>query len=142
MSAYTLATASLARSSSSKGCSMKIVATLLFALAMSGCANNSMLYQWGGYDAMLYQSYKNPEKSVELRQGLELHISTMEKANQRVAPGLYAELGTMYMQEGDSARAVSMYTKERDAWPESKGLMDALINNIGKTIKATPQAKS
>jgi hypothetical protein len=91
---------------------------------------------------MLYQSYKSPEKSVELRQGLEVHISNMEKSNLKVAPGLYAELGTLYMQEGDSAKAIGMYTKERDAWPESKGLMDALIANIGKTIKATPQAKS
>lgn len=117
---------------------MKILLLLVFGLLLTGCANRGGLYQWGGYDAMLYQSYKNPEKAVELRQGLELHVSKLEQSQQKVAPGLYAELGTLYLQEGDNTKAVAMYTKERDAWPESKGLMDSLINNLAKrtTIKA------
>lgn len=121
---------------------MKFLAIVLTAAAMTGCATKSGLYQWGSYDAMLYQSYKNPEKVLELQTGLETHIANMEKSNLKVAPGLYAELGTVYMQSGDSVRAVGMYTKERDAWPESKGLMDALISNVGKTIKTKPAVKS
>ena len=35
-----------------------------------------------------------------------------------------------------------MYTKERDAWPESKGLMDALINNVTKRTGAKAEVKS
>lgn len=121
---------------------MKILLLLAFGLLMTGCANRSGLYQWGGYDAMLYQSYKNPEKAVEFRQGLELHISKMEQAQQKTAPGLYAELGTLYLQEGDSTKAVAMYTKERDAWPESKALMDSLINNVGKRAIVKKEMKS
>lgn len=121
---------------------MKFLAIVLAAAAMTGCATQPGLYQWGSYDAMLYQSYKNPEKVLELQTGLETHIANMEKSNLKVAPGLYAELGTMYMQSGDSVRAVGMYTKERDAWPESKGLMDALITNVGKTLKTKPAVKS
>ena len=111
---------------------MKLFLLLVCGLLMTGCANRGGLYQWGGYDGMLYQSYKNPEKSQELRQSLELHIGKMEQNKQKTAPGLYAELGTLYLQEGDATKAVAMYTKERDAWPESKGLMDSLINNVGK----------
>ena len=121
---------------------MKFLALTLVAATMTGCANTSTLYQWGRYDALLYQSYKNPEKVLELQTGLETHIANMEKSKLKVAPGLYAELGTMYMQSGDSVRAVGMYTKERDAWPESKGLMDALISNVGKSIKTKPAVKS
>ena len=120
---------------------MKILFVAMCALFLTGCANQRM-YQWGGYDAMLYQSYKNPEKAVEFRQGLELHINKLEQTKQKTAPGLYAELGTLYLQEGDSVKAVAMYTKERDAWPESKGLMDSLINNVAKRASAKSEVKS
>ena len=121
---------------------MKILLLLVCGLFLTGCANRGSIYQWGGYDAMLYQSYKNPEKVVELRQGLEVHIAKMEQSKQKIAPGLYAELGTIYLQTGDTANAVAMYTKERDAWPESKGLMDALITNIAKRNSVKAEAKS
>lgn len=111
---------------------MKLLPLLACAMLMTGCANRSGLYQWGGYDALLYQSYKNPEKAVEFRQSLELHVIKMEQAQQKTAPGLYAELGTLYLQEGNATKAVAMYTRERDAWPESKALMDSLINNISR----------
>jgi hypothetical protein len=115
-----------------KAQSMKLLLLLACAMHMTGCANRGGLYQWGGYDSMLYQSYKNPEKAVEFRQGLELHINQMEQAQQKTAPGLYAELGTLYLQEGNATKALAMYTRERDTWPESKVLMDSLINNIGQ----------
>jgi len=125
-----------------KNQNMKIFLIALCCLFLTGCANRSAIYQWGGYDALLYQSYKNPEKAAEFRQGLELHIAKMEQSQQKIAPGLYAELGTMYLQAGDASKAVAMYTKERDAWPESKGLMDALINNVGKRTSAKAEVKS
>lgn len=120
----------------------KIVLLVLSGLFLTGCATTSSLYQWGGYDAMLYQSYKNPEKVAELRKGLELHIEKMETANQKLAPGLYAELGTLYLQGGEEAKAVEMYTKERNNWPESQRLMDTLITNITKRAKSKAGAKS
>ena len=121
---------------------MKFLLITLCGLFLTGCATRPSMYQWGGYDAMLYQSYKNPEKAVEFRQGLELHISKMEESKQKVAPGLYAELGTLHLQAGDATKAVAMYTMERDAWPESRGLMDALINNVGKRSSAQAEVKS
>lgn len=121
---------------------MKLVSLLACTILVTGCANRPSMYQWGGYDAMLYQSYKNPEKVIALRAGLESHIAQMELSKQKVAPGLYAELGTMYLQAGDSTKAVAMYTKERDAWPESRGLMDGLIKNISKSMGSKSEIKS
>lgn len=120
----------------------KLISLALCGLFLTGCATRGQMYQWGGYDALLYQSYKNPEKVVEFRLGLETHIAAMEKSNLKVAPGLYAELGTMYLQEGDPKKAIAMYTKERDAWPESKGLMDALIKTTEKRTGASTEVKS
>jgi len=121
---------------------VKLIGFGLCGLLLSGCAYRAPIYQWGGYDALLYQSYKNPEKAVEFRVGLEKHIALMEQTKLVVAPGLYAELGTMYLQEGDPKKAVEMYTKERDTWPESKGLMDALIKTTEKRIGANAEVKS
>ena len=120
---------------------MKTLGLALFSLCLVGCATPG-LYQWGGYDAMLYASYKSPEKAVEFRQGLETHVTKMEQSQQKVAPGLYAELGTAYLQAGDKTKAVAMYAKERAAWPESKGLMDTHIKNIDKPTGEKAEAKS
>lgn len=35
-----------------------------------------------------------------------------------------------------------MYTKERDAWPESRGLMDSLITNVAKRNNEKTEVKS
>lgn len=121
---------------------IKQIGLVFCGLLLTGCAYRAPIYQWGGYDALLYQSYKNPEKAVDFRIGLEKHIALMEQSKLMVAPGLYAELGTLYMQEGDPKKAVAMYTKERDAWPESKGLMDALIKTTEKRTNAKVEVKS
>ena len=122
---------------------MKILLIALTCVFLTGCANR--LYQWGDYgsfDSKLYQSYRNPEIGLEYRQGLGAHISKMEVSKQKVAPGLYAELGTLHLQAGDANKAVEMYIKERDAWPESRVLMDALIINIAKRVSAKTEIKS
>jgi hypothetical protein len=120
---------------------MKTILSLAVAFAMTGCAAPAM-YQWGGYDDLLYQSYKNPEKADAMRQSLETHVAKLELARQRVAPGLYAEIGTLYLQSGDRVKAVLFYAKERDTWPESKGLMDAMIKNIDRPKTAATEGKT
>lgn len=105
---------------------------------MTGCATNQNLYQWGGYDAALYSTYKSPETVVELQTKLETHIAAMTQANQKVAPGLYAELGSLYLQAGKTDEAIAQYNKERELWPESRTLMDSMIKTLESRSKATP----
>lgn len=118
---------------------MRSVTVLLISVALAGCASPS-LYQWGGYEPMLYEAYKDPAKMEAMRQKLEAHISELEKSRQKVAPGLYAELGTLYLQGGSKDKATAMYARERDHWPESKGLMDTLIRNLDKEDFAAKEA--
>ena len=112
------------------------LATVVLPIILSGCATKGM-YAWGNYDKALYSAYKNPETVEELRLELEELIGDEESRRRRVAPGIYAELGTLYLQKGDAKKAITMYKKERDTWPESKGLMTAMIQNLerreGKT---------
>lgn len=75
-----------------------------------------------------------------LRVQLEKHIAIVEASKQKVAPGLYAELGTLYLQAGAPEKAISLYSQERAAWPESKGLMTAMIQNLERRQQAKEEA--
>ncbi|HEY0490525.1 MAG TPA: DUF4810 domain-containing protein [Telluria sp.] len=109
---------------------MKIVYALIACAVLSGCATNKGLYDWSGYSGLLYQSYKDPAKIAENMHKLEANILKAEQSGAKVAPGLYADLGTMLLQSGDRDKAVINFQKERALWPESAVLMDAMIKNI------------
>lgn len=90
---------------------------------------------------MLYQGYKDPNNMEVMRVSLEKHISSVEQSKQKVAPGLYAELGTLYLQQGNNAKAIDLYSKERDAWPESKSLMSAMIASVSRRDQSAKETK-
>jgi hypothetical protein len=115
---------------------VKKLVVLALAASLAGCATQQSLYSWGNYDQMLFQTYKDPSKAEEMRTSLEAHIAAADQAGQRVAPGIYAEVGTLYLQTGATDKAVSYYKRERETWPESKGLMDALISNLERSRSA------
>jgi hypothetical protein len=127
---------------------MKLLAAVVFALSMVGCATKPPLYKWGGYDELLYQSYKSPDRTEAMRVGLETHLAVLEKERALVPPGMYAEIGTIYLEKGDRLTAITYYKKERETWAESKTLMDSMIKTLesksaeAKPIEAKPQGPS
>lgn len=122
------------------------IAALGAVLLLPGCAHRSSnLYDWGGYDGLLYQQYKDASKTAEVRTKLEAHVDELEANKQKVPPGLYAELGTMHMQANDRAKAIDFYRREQEAWPESAGLMKAMIATLerrGKSEQPKPTEQS
>lgn len=88
---------------------------------------------------MLYATYKDPAQAEAFRIGLEALIIETEQNKQKVPPGIYAELGTLYLNEGASDKAIAQYTKERNAWPESRGMMDQLIKTLERRKAATEE---
>lgn len=114
---------------------MRLVLTLLTAFLLTACVPQPM-YKWGGYDQALLSAYKDPNKVEELRIRLETHITALEASQNKVPPGLYAEVGTLYYQKGDESKARLYYTKERDTWPESSGLMNAMLQNMDRRDQA------
>jgi hypothetical protein len=122
---------------------MKIITftAVVAALTLTGCATNR-LYTWGNYDDMLYRQYKDPAQALDMRTKLEAHVAQLEQNRQKVPPGIYAEIGTLYLQSNDKVKAVSYYRKEHDLWPESRGLMTAMISTISRqTSPATSPAQ-
>lgn len=116
------------------------IPTLTALALLTGCAAPG-LYQWGGYDQSLYAGYKDVTKMEALRIKLEAHVGEMEKSNAKVAPGLYAELGTLYLKAGATQKSIDFYTKERNAWPESRVLMTSLIQNLERRQSAASGTK-
>lgn len=114
---------------------MRILFILAITAILSACASPG-LYKWGSYEQGLYAAYKDPNQVEALRLKLETLINEMETSGGKVAPGLYAELGTLYLQAGNAEKAKGYYVKERDAWPESRGLMGAMIQNIERRQQA------
>ena len=115
-----------------------LLLVLPLALSLAACAPKS-LYQWGGYEDMLYRGYKEPEKMDVMRKNLEAHIQKLQQSGQKVPPGMNSELATLYLQTGDKAKARNYYSAEKDAWPESHVLMNALITNLDRTNKGNQQ---
>jgi hypothetical protein len=114
---------------------MRFVSLALIALALFGCKAQP-IYDWGGYESLLYAGYKDPAKMEEMKLGLESHIAEMDESGQKIAPGLLAELGTLYLQSGSTDKAIFMYKRESDTWPESKDLMDTMIKNLERRKQA------
>ncbi len=99
---------------------------LLGVFFLTGCATNNSLYSWGNYESALYKYYKKPDSIEGYIQALEKAILKGE-SNSNVAPGLYAELGYIYLEQGDMAKAQEYFLKEKSVWPESTYIIDKLI---------------
>ncbi|OUS26522.1 hypothetical protein A9Q99_18510 [Gammaproteobacteria bacterium 45_16_T64] len=109
---------------------MKLLVLVAFVFVMSGCSRN--LYDWGGYNDHLYDYYSDPSTADAFLISLEKHLAKIESAQGTPAPGLYAEVGTLYLQKGDEYQATQFYQKEHDAWPESRYFMATLIKSLNK----------
>lgn len=104
--------------------------TLSIALLLSGCAARSTMYYWGDYSSTLYQSKKNPseESSLKHQQTLEKIIEESKTRNLRMPPGVYAELGYIYLKQNKNKDAIQYFRLEREIYPESALLMQRLEN--------------
>lgn len=106
---------------------------------LMGCATvqvNETGFYWGNYSASLYKYKKNPSAET-----LRLHKLELEKIVQKcdgqttckVPPGIYAELGKLYLDEGDSQTAISFFNSERTHFPESAQLMETLVEKASSS---------
>jgi len=114
---------------------------LVLLTLLSACAVPNK-YNWNDYDKGLYDAYKDPSQIKALQQKLQATVDLLELQKQIVAPGMYAELGTLYLQEGLADKAKTYYLKEREIWPESRTLMDTLIKNLNNNPKVQEKGKS
>jgi len=114
--------------------------TLLFAVmassfALTGCVAPKTQWAWNGYNDHLFDYYGQSITGDEYLVFLLAAVDEAEKRNVRLAPGLYAEIGTFYARAGKFEEALTYYELERKTWPESQGFMTALIDGIQRNLK-------
>lgn len=107
---------------------------VLGAVLFSGCSqHNRALYNYEDYSDNYYAMKKNmsEESSLELQKSIELSIENSQNSrSQRVPPGMYANLGYIYLKSSKPKEAVSYFIKEKSTYPESAYFMDRMINKI------------
>ncbi len=116
----------------------KRLSVLLVSILISACAQTK--YHWGGYENALYQYYKSPAELGSLAKELRGAITQGEQ-DEKVPPGLYAELGYVLLVQGKKQEAVTYFQKEKKLWPESAKLMDTMVK-MAKTSGGVKSAGS
>lgn len=103
---------------------------VLCCLVATGCTPQKMYY-FGDYSKTLYSLEKNQDEESLLKhkQGLETIITESETRNLPVPPGIYAELGYINLKSNNSKEAIGLFQAESQLYPESRHLMDRLIQS-------------
>ena len=115
---------------------MKKISTVLLlisSLAAVGCATvapGPTGFYWSNYSQTLYDYKKNPNATT-----LAKHKANLEKIihkcdqtpTYKVPPGIYAELGKIYLDEGKQDLAARYFNLEVATYPESAVLVNTLM---------------
>jgi len=114
----------------------------LFAILLAGCGNAGgprSLYYWNGtYSSSLYSYLNEDGDATEQISRLENLVQTSTQRGYKVAPGLYAHLGLLYLNNGNLGAANANFDKEVQNFPESK----EFINFIKGSKNLTPKKQS
>lgn len=111
---------------------MSLAATVTFL--MSGCsASPKPLYNYGDYSQSYYGLKKEPsaQSALEYQKALEYCIENADDSSSgRVPPGMYANLGYLYLKAGQNDKAKENFIKEKTSYPEAIHFMNRMIQKI------------
>lgn len=114
--------------------SIKYLVLPIVIMIITGCATQpKALYAYGDYSDSYYayKKHPTPESLLELQKSMEIAIeNTSNSLSGRVPPGMYANLGYLYLKAGKPSDAISNFTKEKSIYPESALFMNRVINKI------------
>ena len=103
---------------------IKLACLGALALVLVGCSNTSgprSLYYWDGtYNNALYTYLNESGDTNEQISHLENLIQTSIQKGYKIAPGLYAHLGLLYLNNGNLGVANANFDKEVENFPESR----------------------
>ena len=121
---------------------IKLASFALFALFLAGCGHSNAprsLYYWdGSYSSSLYSYLSEDGDATEQISRLENLVQLSTQRGYKVAPGLYAHLGLLYLNNGNLGAANANFDKEVQNFPESK----EFINFIKGFKNLTPKKQS
>ncbi len=110
------------------------IAITIFIFFIVACSQRPKpLYNYENYAQNYYEDKKNhtPESALELQKAIEQSIANSDKSSSgRVPPGMYANLGYIYLKMGKSQEAIANFKKEKEVYPESIRFMDRMIKKV------------
>lgn len=113
---------------------INILLPLALMLGISGCSNQPKpLYNYEDYSDKYYASKINvgEASNLELQKSMEQAIEHADNSRSgRVAPGMYANLGYLYLKRGKAKEAIASFKQEKGLYPESAHFMDRMIAKI------------
>jgi hypothetical protein len=107
---------------------LTLAAIVLVGCTAVACAPATR-FEWGNYETTLYAYAKHPEARDAYRNALVAAIAKGQASN-RVAPGLYAELGYLRLEDGDRDEAIRCFEQEMLLFPESAQFMSGVIARV------------
>lgn len=110
---------------------------LLLLASVAGCQTTAPLYYWGEYPKMLEVYYSQPGSMTAAQQVrlLQTTIDNAERAQRKVAPGIYAHLGVAYADIGKQAEAEAAFSAEVELYPESKIWLEGMVARARKSLE-------
>ena len=113
---------------------LTVLAVLSSALLFAGCAAGPKpIYQWGGYQAQVYEHFKTQGNAPEAQiQAMEADLQVIAAKGGMAPPGYYAHLGLLYTEAGRSDDAAQALMKEKALFPESAAYVDFLLAKAKK----------
>jgi hypothetical protein len=113
-----------------------LIAITLTTMALGACAPQTR-FVWGDYEDALYVYYKDPSQKALYRKALVAAIAEGRKEN-KVAPGLLAELGYIDLEDGNTAEAITCFNEEMTLFPESRPFLQGVVQ---RAQSGAPAAK-
>lgn len=113
---------------------IKVMVAIVVAFIASGCAPKTQpLYNYNDYSESYYAYKKDvsEESALKLQMSIEKAIEEVgESRSGRVPPGMYANLGYLYLKAGSSKEAIASFETEKSIYPESAHFMDRIIKKV------------
>ncbi len=96
---------------------------------LASCVPAKQLYSWENYGTTSYNYLKNSdEESLQkLIENYQIVIDKQKGTRGVVPPGVYADLGFLLLQNGETDEGKVMLQKEIDLYPESKIFIDRVL---------------
>lgn len=111
----------------------KLVISLVVGLLLTSCAPQT-LYNWNNYSNATYNYVKTKSDADQkkLIATYESIIKSQTGLRKCVPPGIYADYGFLMLEMGQSEKGIALMQKEIELYPESKPLIEKIINQSKK----------
>ncbi len=106
-----------------------LLSLFMMGFLISGCSTKKPMYEYANYSETYYQLKQNgdAQSNANWKSSLEEVIEKSNARAIRVPPGIYANLGYLYLKVNDTEKAISFFKAEKDLYPEASVFMDNLI---------------